>query len=74
MGELVAHLPAVAVDAGVAAAIAHGRVLPRQLVGATGDGPWAMFDGSGQLLAVYEAYAADRMKPTVVVCTEAPGG
>jgi len=74
MGELVAHLPAVAADAGVAAAIAHGRVLPRGLVGATGDGPWAVFDGSGQLLAVYEAYAADRMKPTVVVCTEAPGG
>jgi len=74
MGELVAHLPAVAADAGVAAAIAHGRVLPRSLVGATGDGPWAVFDGSGQLLAVYEAYAADRMKPTVVVCTEAPSG
>jgi tRNA pseudouridine55 synthase len=74
MGELVAHLSSVAVAAAVAAAVAHGRVLSRQTVGATGDGPWAVYDESGRLLAVYELLPGERLKPLVVVCSTAPGG
>jgi tRNA pseudouridine55 synthase len=73
MGELVAHLSPVVVEAALADEVAHGRVLPRQLVAATGEGPWAVSDGTGRLLAVYEAIAAERMKPLVVV-TAQPGG
>ena len=36
-------------------------------VGATGDGPWAMLDEGGTLLAVYEATGTDRIKPAVVL-------
>ena len=38
------------------ALIANGRVLPAP----DGDGPWAMVDGRGRLLAVYEAFGARR--------------
>jgi tRNA pseudouridine55 synthase len=74
MGELVAHLAPVVVDTTVVATVAHGRVLSRQLVGATGEGPWAILDEGGRLLAVYEAFAAERMKPAVVVSAAGPGG
>lgn len=73
MGELVAHLSPVVVEAAVADEVAHGRVLPRQLVAAAGEGPWAVSDGTGRLLAVYEAIPAERMKPLVVVATAEPG-
>ncbi len=74
MAALVAHLPSLTAEATVEAAVAHGRVLSRQLVGATGEGPWALFDKAGRLLAVYEAYPADRLKPAVVVGAEEPDG
>ena len=32
-----------------------------------GDGPWAMLDQDGNLLAVYEATDTDRIKPAVVI-------
>lgn len=73
-GELVAHLPSVVAEATVARAIAHGRVLSRQAVGATGEGPWAVFDAFGQLLAVYAPFGVERLKPLVVVCGADPGG
>ena len=74
MGELVAHLPSVVAVATVAETVAHGRVLPRQLLGAMGEGPWAVFDENGELLAVYEAFPTERMKPVVVVSPGGPGG
>ena len=45
--------------------IRNGRVLPAP----TTPGPWAMVDGSGALLAVYEASTteAGRAKPEVVL-------
>jgi tRNA pseudouridine55 synthase len=60
-------LEAVPVDDDVAASIRTGLPLDRVPLGAVGDGPWAMLDGSGALLAVYEATGTDRIRPVVVV-------
>jgi tRNA pseudouridine55 synthase len=57
----------VVVDAEGAAAVGHGKVLDRSRLRATGDGPWAVVDEHGALLAVYEPYGEDRAKPAVVV-------
>jgi tRNA pseudouridine55 synthase len=54
------------VDAETAADIAHGRVLARSDLGASGDGPWAIVDEAGDLLAVYEPHRGDTVKPGVV--------
>jgi tRNA pseudouridine55 synthase len=60
-------LETVPVDDDVAASISHGLPLDRVPLGAVGDGPWAMLDGDGALLAVYEATGTDRIRPAVVV-------
>jgi tRNA pseudouridine55 synthase len=63
----VGQLPAVAVDEEVAALVRTGRRLDR--AGPTpfpGDGPWAVLDADGSLLAVYRA-DGDRARPEVVV-------
>ena len=65
--ELVGHLPRLAPDAEVREAVAHGRVLARRALGASGDGPWAVVDENGSLLAVYEAWPGERAKPSVVL-------
>jgi tRNA pseudouridine55 synthase len=52
----------VAVDDGAAEMVRHGRVLDRF----AGDGPWAVVDGQGSLLAVYESFG-DAAKPAVVI-------
>jgi len=60
--------PSVVVDADVAAAIGHGKVLTRSAIGAQGDGPWAVLDEEGSLLAVYEMTGkAEAVKPAVVL-------
>lgn len=53
----------VVADADLVAAVGHGKVLPRF----RGDGPWAVVDGAGKLLAVYEAHKGDTAKPAVVL-------
>jgi tRNA pseudouridine55 synthase len=60
-------LESVRVDDDVAAAIRTGLALDRVPLGAVGDGPWAMLDAAGALLAVYEATGSDRIRPAVVV-------
>ena len=40
-----------------------GRVLDRF----PGDGPWALIDPDGELLAMYEAFGDSLAKPSVVV-------
>jgi hypothetical protein len=35
-----------------------------------GDGPWAMLDDTGELLAVYEATGSDRIRPAVVLAEQ----
>lgn len=61
----VRSLDRVDVDIDTAALVANGRVLPRF----EGDGPWALFDGAGVLLAVYEAFRSSEAKPSVVLPT-----
>jgi tRNA pseudouridine55 synthase len=60
-------LESVAVEDDVAASIRTGLALDRVPLGAVGDGPWAMLDGAGALLAVYEATGTDRIRPVVVM-------
>ena len=60
----VAHLAAVTVDPGLAEAVSYGKVLD---VDWAGEGPWAVLDGDGALLAVYERYPENRVKPAVVL-------
>jgi tRNA pseudouridine55 synthase len=57
----------VAADQLVVAAIGHGKVLGTDVIGVTGDGPWAVLDAAGRLLAVYERYGDDSVKPAVVL-------
>jgi tRNA pseudouridine55 synthase len=68
-------LPATTAAPALVAAISHGKVLDRSDLGVDGDGPWAVLDRDGELLAVYQAHHSGRIKPTVVVAPEpAPPG
>lgn len=52
----------------VAQLVGHGRPLPREVLGVDGrDGPWAVTDRSGALLAVYEDRGRDLLYPAVVM-------
>jgi len=53
--EMVGHLERAIADASTASAISHGKPLDRAALGVDGDGPWAVVDESGELLAVYES-------------------
>ncbi|HVA05608.1 MAG TPA: tRNA pseudouridine(55) synthase TruB [Acidimicrobiales bacterium] len=57
----------VTVSLEIAQVISRGLALDRIPVGASGEGPWAMLDERGNLLAVYEATGTDRIKPAVVL-------
>jgi hypothetical protein len=61
--DAVAHLPSVVLTR---SAIGSGLVLPRSH-GFAGDGPWAVLDDEGSVLAVYEAFRGDTVKPAVVL-------
>jgi tRNA pseudouridine55 synthase len=58
----VRALPSVVVDDATAALVANGRVLDAW----PSDGPWAVFDATGELLAVYEPFRG-QAKPAVVL-------
>lgn len=60
-------LATVEVEPEVAVAVARGLPVDRVPLGATGGGPWALVDGGGGLLAVYEATDTDRIRPAVVL-------
>jgi tRNA pseudouridine55 synthase len=61
-------MPSTSIDAPTAAAVAHGKVLTRGVLGIEGDGPWAVLDETGTLLAVYEPIDEDdAVKPAVVL-------
>jgi tRNA pseudouridine55 synthase len=57
------------VDEDVAADVGYGKVLGAEMLGVEGDGPWAIVDGSGALLAVYEQHGEGTAKPSVVLAT-----
>jgi tRNA pseudouridine55 synthase len=69
----VRSLATVAVDATTSDLIAHGRVLPRSTAGWEGDGPWAVHGPDGALLAVYESFRGDQVKPSVVLPSATSG-
>jgi tRNA pseudouridine55 synthase len=54
-------------DAAARDAVRNGLPLDRVPFGALGDGPWAVLDERGSLLAVYEATGTDRIRPVVVL-------
>ena len=53
----------VTIDEPTAAMVRQGRVLPRF----AGEGPWAVLDVDGELLAMYEAFRTEEAKPAVVI-------
>ena len=65
--DALRDLARVAVGSDVARAVSLGRPLDKVLLGATGDGPWALVDRTGTLLAVYERTSAQRVRPAVVL-------
>ena len=60
-------LPTVSVGEEVAVAVGFGKVLPVELLGASGVGPWPVLGPAGDLLAVYEPHGAGTAKPSVVL-------
>ncbi len=65
--EALRDLPAAEVGEDLAVDVGHGKVLDAERLGVSGAGPWRVLDASGALLAVYEPYAAGRVKPSVVL-------
>ena len=61
----------VTVDATTADKVAHGATLPAEFAGAA-TAPIAVCDESGELLAVYEAWRAGVLKPSVVLAKPRP--
>jgi tRNA pseudouridine55 synthase len=67
--EVMRGFPSAVADEHVAADVGHGKVLPIESLGVEGDGPWAIVDGSGALLAVYERHGEGTAKPSVVLAS-----
>ncbi len=69
VAEAVRDLDRLTIDDPLAARVVHGARLERDDLGVGEDqpGPWAVFDQSGELLAVYEDHGAGTVKPAVVV-------
>jgi tRNA pseudouridine55 synthase len=67
--EALRDRPRVEVGDEMATLVAHGRVLDRADLGlpSDGGGPWAVLDGAGRLLAVYEPHRGETVKPGVVL-------
>jgi tRNA pseudouridine55 synthase len=65
--QAMRDLSLVPVEPEIAGHIGRGLALDRVPIGAVGEGPWAMVDRDGSLLAVYEATGTDRIKPAVVL-------
>jgi tRNA pseudouridine55 synthase len=65
--QAMRDLDFVTLDDDAAGAVLTGLPLDRVPLSAAGDGPWAMLDERGRLLAVYEATGTDRIKPVVVL-------
>ena len=65
--ELVRDLPGVVARPELAAALGHGRAVERLALGVVGDGPWAVLDQAGGLVAVCGPLGLERVKPVVVL-------
>ncbi len=65
--EMLRDYPRVLADNEAAQAVGYGRTLDAP--GWAGPGPWAVADGAGDLLAVYEAAPDGRARPCVVLAS-----
>ena len=65
--QAVAHLDQIVVTTEIATMVSRGLALDKVSLGATGAGPFAIVDGGGNLLAVYEPTETDRIVPSVVL-------
>jgi tRNA pseudouridine55 synthase len=63
----LADYPVLTVADDVAVLVGHGRPLSPEVLGASGAGPWALLDGTGTLLAVYEDRGRESLLPAVVL-------
>jgi tRNA pseudouridine55 synthase len=67
--DALRDLDHVTVGPDVAQLVALGRPLDKVPLSATGEGPWALVDPTGRLLAVYERTATSRIRPAVVLAS-----
>lgn len=69
MVEAVRHLDSVVVSAEVAEEVKVGKVLARHVLAVSGDGsgPFAVLADQQTLLAVYEPFRGDTLKPILVI-------
>jgi len=65
--EAMRDLQSGTVDEAVAADIAHGKLLPAEVLGPAEGGPFAVLGPDGRLLAVYEPHRPGTYKPAVVL-------
>jgi tRNA pseudouridine55 synthase len=65
--ELLRDLPGAVARPDLAQALGHGRAVERLALGVVGDGPWAVVDQSGRLVAVCAPLGLERVKPVVVL-------
>jgi tRNA pseudouridine55 synthase len=65
--DALGHLERIGVSEEVAADVAHGRPLVSDSLGRCGAGPYALVDGAGGLLAVYESGPGDTVRASVVI-------
>ncbi len=65
--EALRDLASVTVDGDLQTAVGHGKVLPAEVLGVSGPGPWRVVDPAGALLAVYETRPGATAKPSVVL-------
>lgn len=63
--EVVRGMDRVSVDVETAHRVRNGAVLEAW----EGNGPWAVVDDTGELLAVYERHGAHRVKPSMVLAS-----
>lgn len=72
--EFVRDLAPITVDDETAIDIRYGRVLPATRIGSSGAGPYPLVDVAGELLAIYESFRGDSVKPAVVLADNPPPG
>lgn len=65
--DALTGMSTVVADASLVEVVGHGKVLAPDELGVDGEGPWAVLDGAGELLAVYRAHGDGRVKPAVVL-------
>lgn len=70
LAEMVRDYPVVTAGPALAQLILHGRMMPESELGVSGDGPWAVVDDAGELLAMYERHPSSGdglVKPAAMV-------